>query len=85
MRSSYSGEFKSHERASRCQFISVNRTTIIFMTTHGARMREQFLFHILSCSHMSSSNEICANKGADTAALLIMNVITQRIAIHSKQ
>ncbi len=35
---------------------------------------------------MSSSNEICVNKGADTAARLLMNMMTRWIiVIHSKQ
>ncbi len=43
MKSTYSGEFKSHERASCCQLISVNMTATIFnMTTHGPCMREHF-------------------------------------------
>ncbi len=66
----------------------------------GASVFQVFvrIFHILSCSKhepapcshtysiVSSSNEICVNKGADTALHLIMNATTQRIiVIHSKQ
>ncbi len=54
------------------------------------------IFHILSPPNMNqhrvrahimfSSNEICANKGTDAAARLIMNTMTRWIiVIHSKQ
>ncbi len=106
-RSSYSGEFKSHETASAqslhlckhtliCNNIwsaheravselntAMSLTTlaarIIVLIRTGARMFRVFvsIFHILSCSK-HEPNEICTNKGADTAVCLIMNAMTRQ-------
>ncbi len=54
MRSSYSGEFKSDERASEPSVHFVNTTVTIFnITTRGARMRELFLAQCLRNAAMS--------------------------------